>query len=92
MSLRPEISLGYILPFSGVVERNVVLVEDGAGGALERGARLHIGALRGDLGGLGLRQQALILNHEERRGGADFEFGLLGRERFLLQRRACTAA
>jgi len=53
------------LAFDGVIERNVVLVENGAGGALKRGARFYVGALRGDFGGLALRQQALILNHKE---------------------------
>ena len=34
---------------------------------------------------LRLRQQALVLDHEERRRRAHFEFGLLGFERFLLE-------
>src|ERR1035437_3530200 len=69
----------------GCVERDPVLVQDGPGGPLDGGSRLHIRALGGDFGGPRLGQQALILDDEKAGRGSHLELSLLGRQRLLLQ-------
>ena len=91
-SRRGGVRAAYILPWRALSNVDMILVEDGAHGAIQGGAGLHPGTFRGHFGGFGLFQQALVLDHEEAGGGAHFELGLLGVQRFLLQPAASTAA
>src|ERR1700693_419607 len=69
-----------------LVDRNLMVVQDGADCALQGRSRFDIGAFGNHHGGSGLGQVALVLNDEETGGCAHLEFGLLAFQCFLLPR------
>ena len=71
--------------FHRFVDADIVGLEDLTCRPIQRNSRAIVRAERSDLNGLGLRQIALRLNHEEDGRGAESVLLLLGIERLLLQ-------
>src|SRR5215471_15546651 len=67
------------------IHGNMILRQDRSRGPRQRRPRLHVGALGHHLRRFGLRDVALILDDEKRRGRAHVEFLLFGGQGLLLQ-------